>query len=125
GEAAGSDRGRAADFVERIDRGGRMRAMRAGFGMRGDALSYDHQVSLALDALEHDLSHAVMLSTRAFWDTHQDNHLQADFQDQAFAGLARLVDQMKTRPGRAGGSRMIDDTVVVAFSEMSRTQRMA
>ena len=123
--ATGYNRKRVDDFVEAIARGERMREMRAGFGTRGDALSYDHQVALALDALEHDLSHAVMLSTRAIWDTHSDNALQGGYLDTAFAGLATILDQLKLRPGREAGSRMIDDTVVVAFSEMSRSPYLA
>lgn len=122
--AAGYNRKRVDDFVEAIDRGERLRALRAGFGKRGETLSWDSQIGLALDALEHDLSHAVMISTRLVWDTHSNNYLQGEFHDTTFRGLTRLVDELSARPGRDAGHTMLDDTVVAVFSELSRTPRL-
>jgi uncharacterized protein (DUF1501 family) len=64
-----------------------------------------------------------MMTTHLEWDTHADNHLQANYHETTFGQLTLLVDQLATRPGRAAGSKMIDDTVVVVFSEMSRTPK--
>ena len=119
--AAGYNRRRIDDFVESLQRSERIRAAREKFGVRGDALTYDAQLTLALDALQLDLSHAVTVSTRLPWDTHSFNRLQADYQEATFAGLTHVMDELSTRPGRAAGSKMIDDTTVVLFSEMSRT----
>jgi uncharacterized protein (DUF1501 family) len=118
--AAGYNRRRIDDFMSAIDRGERLRGLRAGFGSSGDALAWDRQLQLALDALEQDVSQSVAVSPLLGWDTHGYNAQQGDFHNITFDGLARLVDELSTRPGRTAGSKMIDDTVVVAFSEMSR-----
>ena len=42
-------------------------------------------------------------------------------------GLAiedRLLDQLKARPGRQAGTKMIDDTMVLCISEMGRTPKL-
>jgi uncharacterized protein (DUF1501 family) len=78
-------------------------------------------MALALDAVQQDIAHAVMMSTRLAWDTHGDNYLQGDFHEATFGPLTELIDQLTVRPGRAAGSKMIDDTVVVVVSEFSRT----
>src|SRR5262249_23653777 len=49
-----------------------------------------------------------------------DNYLQADNHEALFASVTGLVDQLITLPGRATGGKLIDDTVVVVLSEMSR-----
>lgn len=121
--ALGYNRKRVDDFVEAIDRGKRLEAVRAGFGARGRALALDSQVALALDALETGISQAVMLNTRLAWDTHDRNTDQAGFHHETFGGLKLLLDGLATRPGTTAGSKMIDDTLVVCFSEFSRTPK--
>ncbi len=66
-----------------------------------------------------------MLNTGVNWDTHSGNFLQADNHEATFAKLTTLVDQLVARPGRAAGSKMIDDTVVAVVSEFSRTPLLA
>ena len=122
--AAGYNRRRLDDFVEAIDRGEALKPVRAGFGTRGRTLLLDSQVGLALDALQQDISRAVMLNTRLAWDTHTQNDDQAGFHESTFAGLTTLMDQLTTRDGWSAGSKMIDDTVVVCFSEFSRTPKL-
>ena len=122
--AAGYNRRRTSDFIEAIDRGKRLEAVRAGFGTRGRTLLLASQVDLALDALEQDISQAVMLNTRLAWDTHDTNTDQAGFHETTFAGLTRLLDGLAARPGRQAGTTMLDDTVVVCFSEFSRTPKL-
>jgi len=121
--ALGYNRRRVDDFAEAITRGDKLRAL-GGFGTRGQASSFDAQIAIALDALEQDVSQAVMLNTRQPWDTHSDNYLQAGFHEVTFAGLTALLDALAARPGRAAGTKMIDDTVVVCMSEMARTPRL-
>jgi uncharacterized protein (DUF1501 family) len=122
--ALGYNRRRVDDFVEAIDRGDKLRAL-GGFGRRGEASSFDAQIKIALDALEQDVSHAVMLNTRVQWDTHSDNYLQGQFHELTFGGLTTLLDGLTSRPGRQAGTTMIDDTVVAVISEMARTPRLA
>jgi uncharacterized protein (DUF1501 family) len=122
--ATGYNRRRVNDFVEAIDRGKKLQGVREGFGTRGRALSIDSQVDLALDAMEQGMSQAVMLNTRLGWDTHDTITDQAGFHEITFAGLTRLMDGLSTRAGTTAGSKMIDDTVVVCFSEFSRTPKL-
>jgi uncharacterized protein (DUF1501 family) len=121
--ARGYNRRRVDDFAEAMERGQRLRRVRA-FGRRGDAQSLGAQVDVALDALEHDLSQTVMINTRQPWDTHSENVRQAAAYEATFGELTRLVDELMIRPGRAAGTKMIDDTVVACLSELSRTPRM-
>jgi uncharacterized protein (DUF1501 family) len=119
--ATGYNRRRVDDFADAAVRSQRLQQLRTRFGARGEIRSLTSQIDLALDALQQDVSHAVMLTTRVGWDTHGDNYLQADCHEATFGPLTTLVDELVRRPGRAAGSRMIDDTVVVVFSELSRT----
>jgi len=119
--ATGANRRRIDDFAASLARGDRLRGLAGRLGARGELPSLSAQLALALDAVQQDLSHAVMTATRLPWDTHSDNQLQADHHEITFGALGALVDQLVSRPGRAAGSRMIDDTTVVVLSEMSRT----
>jgi uncharacterized protein (DUF1501 family) len=119
--AVGYNRRRVDDFATALAHGEQLQQLRGRLGERGEIQSFASQIPLALDALAQDLSHAVMMTTRLHWDTHTDNHLQADYHEITFGALSHLVDQLAARPGRAAGSKMIDDTVVVVFSEMGRT----
>jgi len=123
--AIGYNRRRVDDFAAAVARSGRLAQLRDKLGARGETQSLTAQIALALDALQHDVAHAVMMSTRQFWDTHGDNYLQGDSHEATFGPLTGLVDQLTTRPGRAAGSKMIDDTVVVVVSEFSRTPRLS
>jgi uncharacterized protein (DUF1501 family) len=119
--ALGYNRRRVDDFADAVARSQRLRQLRDRFGARGETQSLASQIPLALDALQQDLSQAVMLTTRLGWDTHLDNYLQTDYHEATFSQLTLLLDQLVALPGRTAGSKLIDDTVVVVFSEMSRT----
>jgi uncharacterized protein (DUF1501 family) len=122
--AHGYNKKRVDDFVEGIRRGKQLQSVRDGFGARGRTLALTSQVDLALDALERDVSQAVMVNTRLAWDTHDTNTDQMGFHETMFGGLTRLVDGLAARPGRTSGSTMLDDTVVVCFSEFARTPKL-
>jgi uncharacterized protein (DUF1501 family) len=64
-----------------------------------------------------------MISTRFSWDSHEDITEQTNFHETTFAGLKGLMDGLAARPGLTTGSKMIDDTMVVVFSEMGRTPK--
>jgi uncharacterized protein (DUF1501 family) len=120
--ATGYNRRRIDDFADAAVRGQRLQQLRGRFGARGETQAFASQLALALDALQQDLSQAVMTDTRLAWDSHVDNDAaQAACHEALFGQLTQLVDQLVARPGRAAGTRMIDDTVVVVFSELSRT----
>lgn len=122
--ALGYNKKRVDDFSEAIQRGKQLEGVRAGFGARGRNLSLTNQVDLAIDALATDISQAVMINTRLAWDTHDNNTDQAAMHETTFGGLTRLCDGLAARPGRSAGTTMLDDTVVVCFSEFSRTPKI-
>lgn len=122
--ALGYNKKRVDDFAEGIRRGKQLQGVRDGFGTRGRTLGLGNQVQLALDALQRDISQAVMLNTRLGWDTHDNNVEQAAFHETAFNGLTLLLDGLASRPGRQSGTTMLDDTVVVMFSEFARTPKL-
>jgi hypothetical protein len=123
--ATGYNRRRVDDFATAIARSGRLAQLRSKLGARGETQSLSAQIALALDALEQDVAHSVMMTTRLFWDTHGDNFVQGDNHEATYGPLTQLVDALIARPGRAAGSKMIDDTVVVVLSELSRTPRLS
>ena len=57
-------------------------------------------------------------------DRHETVDDQAGFHETTFGALTTLVDELTARPGRDAGTKMIDDTVVVCFSEFSRTPKL-
>lgn len=113
----GYNKKRVEDFAEGIRRGKQLQTVRDGFGTRGRTLTLTSQADLALDALSRDISQSVMLNTRLGWDTHDTNTDQADFHETTFAGLTSLLDGLVAR-------NLLDDTVVVCFSEFSRTPKL-
>jgi len=84
----------------------------------------DEYVSLALRALQDDLTRAVVvqspLPNLVIWDSHVDNayHQDAAF-NHSFAALGDLLDALAETEGVDGGS-LLDDTLVLAMSEMAR-----
>jgi uncharacterized protein (DUF1501 family) len=120
----GYNKKRVDDFAEAIVRGDKLKLVKSGFGSRGKSLTLDSQVDLAVSALSQDISQAVMLNTRLGWDTHTDNTDQAGFHDTTFEGLKYLMDKLAATPGQQAGTKMIDDTVVVCYSEFSRTPKL-
>jgi len=119
--ATGYNRRRVDDFAAALARGERLKQLRGKLGVRGEVQSFQSQLALAVDAIQQDICHTVMTTTRLLWDTHSDNYLQGDSHEALFGPLTGVVDQLVDLPGRAAGSKLIDDTVVVVLSEMSRT----
>jgi uncharacterized protein (DUF1501 family) len=120
----GYNKKRVDDFVEGIRRGQKLQGVRDGFGTRGRTLALTSQVDLALDAFDRDISQSVMINTRLAWDTHDTNTDQSGFHETTFGGLTRLLDGLAGRPGSASGSTLLDETVVVCYSEFSRTPKL-
>lgn len=120
--AHGANRRLIDDFESSLRRASALRRA-GGFGTSGAVQSLDAQLELALLALERDLSQTVAVSTRLPWDTHAENERQGPMQSETFGAVARLLDELARRPGRATGSKMLDDTVVLCMSDLSRTPR--
>lgn len=68
----------------------------------------------AVDLLQAGICRSVSIDSRAHWDTHADNAQQHVAWQSLFTGLTRLVDGLVDRG-------MLEDTVVVVLSEMTRT----
>ena len=120
----GYNRKRVDDFVASIDRSKQLKSVAAGFGKRGGTLALKDQIAMALDAIERDITQAVMIDSRQDWDTHNKNADQAANYQETFEGLTKLLDGLLARPGRQAGTKMIDDTIVVCMSELGRTPKL-
>lgn len=120
----GANRDRVLDFVESLDRGDALKAHKDAFGGRGFTLGLDQQITVALDAIEGDVAHSVLVDTRLPWDSHANNAVQGVLHEMLFASLGTLVDRLVESPGSTSGARRIDETVVLVLSEMSRTPRL-
>lgn len=122
--ARGFNKRRVDDFVSSLGRGDLLREKEAGFGARGRNLNLATQVTLAADVIEQGISRAVQIDTRLGWDTHNTNSQQDGFHDTIFGTLKALVDDLTARNGSTAGSKMIDETVILVVSEMSRTPKL-
>ncbi len=115
----GSNRDKIEAFIASLGRGDVLRSI----GPVGD-LDYTRdlgiQAGLAVDALERELSWVVQIETGSF-DSHTDNTEQIAQHEMLFSGLAQLVADLDSRPGRRGGGSLLDETVIAVVSEMGRT----
>jgi uncharacterized protein (DUF1501 family) len=74
------------------------------------------QAALAVDMIAGQLCHTVALNSGESWDTHDGNISQHDRYNHLFFGLNTLMLELEN-------ASMLDDTVIVVMSEMSRTPR--
>jgi hypothetical protein len=81
------------------------------------------QAALAATALKTGLSRCVSIEMARALDTHFDNWAtdQGPQQQAGFDALARLVEDLASSEYRDTGSSWLDHTVIVGFSEFSRT----
>lgn len=121
--AVGANAARVDDFVDSLRRSDLVRAQAEDLGSFGLTASLEQQTEFAVRALSQDLSWVVNLGSRLPLDTHALNDYQSTFQEQLFASLAHLAQQLDATPG-SGGSTLLDQTLVVVVSEMSRTPRL-
>ncbi len=124
--ALGKNRRRLADFEASRSRGaalaGAKRAFPEDFSF---SLDMGVQIDIALRALSEGLSHTAKLEAGfGGWDTHENNVLQVDQNEQLFGSLSTLMGELESRPGKAAGNKMIDETLVVVVSEMGRTPKL-
>jgi uncharacterized protein (DUF1501 family) len=81
------------------------------------------KIQSAIDCLEDGLSRTVMVEYRGVndegFDTHSANARQSDHQEELFGYLLEIMDDLSARTGASGGT-LLEETVVVVFSEMGR-----
>lgn len=118
--ALGYNRARIEDFRESLQRSDAVRAKADAFGEFAFSFAIEDQVDLAIRALAEDLSWTVGIDSRLDWDTHAFNEAQGFLHETLFAGLRYLAEQLEATPG-SSGKTLLDETLVVVMSEMSRT----
>jgi len=82
-----------------------------------DPASADDNLDLAIDLLDGRWARAVMVDAQYYFDTHSDNADQSGLNDALFAALGRMMQRLTDR-------QMLDDTVVVVASEMTRSLQL-
>ena len=112
---------RIDDFNAALGRGDTLKPYNDALGPRGVALALLDQLTLAADVIQNGVAHTVMTDTGVGWDTHTFNAIQNTYHDELFSALKSFGDLLATRPGKEVGNTLLDETVVVVLSEMTRT----
>jgi Protein of unknown function (DUF1501) len=120
----GYNNARMQDFVDSLTRGDKLKNYASGFGQRSFTVGMANQVPLAVNALQTGLCRAIHLEDNSGWDTHTMNTNQAARHNAFYTALKQLADLLAKTPGKATGSKLLDETVVAVFSEMSRTPKL-
>ena len=85
--------------------------------------SPEAQAAMAATALTAGLSRAVSIQPASGLDTHYDDWAsdQGPRQERGFNAIARLIEDLEAKEYPGTGQSWMDHTVIVAFSEFSRT----
>ena len=118
----GSNARKIEDFLGSLERADELKAVGT-FGDFDFTRDLGVQTDLAINAFSRDLCHVVQMEVTD-WDTHDDNSRQALKHEDLYLGLDNLMTLLSTTPGSAAGTMLIDETVVVVVSEMSRTPKL-
>ncbi|MBA2320225.1 MAG: DUF1501 domain-containing protein [Deltaproteobacteria bacterium] len=109
---------RIAGLLESRDRAARFKSEGGIEAMAGLELgrtpSFVEQAEMAADMLSRGLCRALVLGTGSDWDTHIINFSQNAFYENLFLGLGTLADALDQ-------AQLLDSTLVVVMSEMTRT----
>lgn len=119
--AQGYNKARIDDFVSSLNRSDQLVAKSGLMKSGKKQLTFADQIEITVDALEQGLSRTAMIDGRLNWDTHANNAQQGGFYNELFQALDDLAQTLAARPGAAPGHSLLDETVVVAMSEMGRT----
>ena len=122
--ARGYNAKRLDDFERALASKGLLHDAAGSLGPRGPALGLPEQLTLAVDSLQTDLAWSALTTDPSMWDSHDDNSTQAFMQEVLFSNLDALLEDLASRDGLSAGSTMLDDTVVVVTSEMTRTPKL-
>lgn len=112
---AGVNREKLNDFKLAVDNSQALRSLSDSFGEQQFALEFEPQINLAIRVLKDGISRSVIIQDPNDWDTHDDND------NRQFANLQMLYTNLQTLMGRLESEALLDDTIVVVMSEMSRT----
>lgn len=121
--ATGYNRRRLEDFSTARGKADRLIGLSNQLGARGGTMALAAQANLAVDALAGGICRSVTLTSRQSWDTHDGNDEQAALHDELFLGVKTLADLLAAQAGASAGSTLLDETVVVVMSELSRTPK--
>jgi len=108
---------RLDDLVVATERSDALRARGEAFTelvVPGIEPSMSNQVDMALALLAGDVCQSVFMDTGLNWDTHVDTASQHTYFETLFKELDRMVGDLQSLS-------MLDDTLVVVISEMTRT----
>lgn len=131
GWAAGVGAGRPADFAagllrvrEQLTTALGIDGLELGIDVNGVATSVATRALPAIECLARGYSRCATIAHlgqySAGWDTHQDGDTQVAHYETLFQDLVTILDELGARPGTAGGATLLDETVVVVWSEMGR-----
>ena len=121
--ALGVNRARMDDFEISLARGDVLRSHVDDFGTLGLSRSFEQQTEIAAQMLATGVAWAVNIDAGVSLDTHDVNTDQGPQQEALFGGLSYLVDTLAATEGM-GGSSLLDETVVVVVSELTRTPKL-
>ncbi len=126
GAKGAADQAMAAAFQEANEKAKALKDYRNVMDFTG-GFGLSDQAAVAVDALSEGLCRAVTLGYSGDtvgllgWDSHADNDAtQSELFEGLFQGLNRLMSLLDVTPGPDGRS-LVEQTVVVVFSEMGRT----
>lgn len=99
-----------------------MADVRARYGIGTDLGAPEAQAAMAATAIKNQISRVVSISVTESLDTHYTDWqtLHGPRQERGFTALAALAADLDATPHPAGGT-YLDHTIVVGFSEFSRT----
>jgi hypothetical protein len=86
-----------------------------GSGMKAQGLQ-------AVELMRLGLCRTAMIGIEGGWDTHSNNLIQGDQNEELFATLDAVMEKMATTPGTAS-PYLIDEVVIVCLSEFGRTPK--
>lgn len=121
--AAGFNRARIDDFEASLARGDDLRARADDFGNAGLSRTFDQQIEIAVQMLSAGVAWSVNIDPGVALDTHDLNEQQGPQQEVLFAGITNLLAALAATESESGAS-LLDETVVVVMSEMSRTPKL-
>ena len=82
----------------------------------GTSLGYRRNLQLSVDLIEAGICHTTVVSTDLGWDTHRGSTAQYGHFETTFHELNELVTRLSSKG-------MLDNTLVMVLSEMSRTPK--
>ncbi len=89
----------------------------------GERPSLTKQVEIAVDLIKNSVCHTVTVASELVWDTHDINKLQHGRYWDFYESMNVLAAKLEAEVSEATGRPLIEDTLVVIMSEMTRTPK--